>query len=190
MNELEFIEVEQKFVVDESFDPQAFGRRLTALGPERTTTQRVRDVYYLMAGEPEYVYRHRFDRELQHLSVKSLGGDTQVRLEVNLDLGQHKGDQKDAVERFLGVREIAWTGTLVKDIEVYYFVDCEVVYYEARAGERSLRCVEFEAVSQKSLDDAMRVIRGYREETGFGDATREKRPLVELMFPALGHAWR
>ena len=118
--------------------------------------------------------------------MKSRGGDTQVRLEVNLDLGQHKGDQRDAVERFLGVREIAWRGTLFKDIEVYYFADCEAVYYEARASERSLRCVELEAIAQTSLDDAIQVIRRYREATGFGGARREKKPLVELLFPALG----
>ena len=108
------------------------------------------------------------------------------RLEVNLDLGQHRGDQAETVERFLGVRNVFWRGMIQKDIEVFYYPDCEVVYYTARAGQREIRCVEFESLGESDLDDAREILRRYERITGFGDSVRETRSLVELMFAEVG----
>ena len=42
-------------------------------------------------------------------------------------------------------------GTLSKDICVFYYPDCEVVYYDARTAQRRLCCVEFEALVVRML---------------------------------------
>lgn len=178
-----FDEIEQKFLVDKAFDLEGFRRALLALGPEKRTTLEVRDTYYLLEGDRQLVYRHRYDEELQELTVKSLGDDAQVRLEVNLDLGHHRGDQQDTVAAFLAARGIAWQATVYKDIDVFHFPDCEVVYYRARGDRRTLHCVEFEAIHKPTIDEALAILDRYRAEIGFTDAIREPRSLPQLMFP-------
>ncbi len=178
-----FKEIEHKFVVGDDFDLEAFRARMQSLGPTRTTALAVRDVYYWSERHRQVVYRHRYDHELQHLSVKSLEKDTEVRVEVNLDLGQHRGDQQPAVEAFLDTLEIAWRGEIEKQIEVYYFADCEVVYYRGASESESVACVEFEARRQDSIDDALDVLRRYEKRTGFEERRRSSKTLVELLFP-------
>jgi hypothetical protein len=178
-----FLEIEHKFLVDGAhFQFAAFRERVLTLHPIRRVTQSVRDGYYILEGDEGFIYRHRYDQELQHLTVKSIGGDAEERLEVNLDLGQHRGDQRAAVEKFLSVRGIAWTGTVHKDIEVFYFPDCEIVHYTAQGGGKTVQCVEFEALGAETLEAARATLRRYEEATGFGGAVRERRSLAELLF--------
>jgi hypothetical protein len=183
VSETRFQEIEHKFVVGDDFDLAGLRARLLALEPERTTALVVRDVYYWSARHPKIVFRHRFDRELQHLSVKSLAPDPEVRLEVNLDLGQHRGDQQPAVEAFLGALEVDWRGEIEKEIEVFYFPDCEIVHYRGASDAASVACVEFEARRQASIDDARRVLSRYERLAGFEGRRRTARTLVELLFP-------
>ena len=180
-----FKEIEHKFVVGDDFDLDAFRRRVQALGPNKTTVLAVRDVYYLSEHHPAHIYRHRYDAELQHLSVKSLEADSEVRTEINLDLGQHLGNQQLTVEAFLETLDVAWRGMVEKNIEVFYFPDCEIVYYQASAGSGSVCCVEFEAIGATSLDDAFAVLDAYEKRTSFADRQRTTKPLVELLFPHL-----
>ncbi len=178
-----FLEIEHKFLVEDAHFPlAAFRERVLALHPERRVIQSVRDGYYILEGDEGFIYRHRYDQELQHLTVKSIGGDAEERLEVNLDLGQHRGDQRAAVEKFLSVRGLAWTGTIHKDIEVFYFPDCEIVYYTAQGGGMTVACVEFEALGADTLEEARATLRHYEEATGFGAAVRERRSLAEMLF--------
>ncbi len=170
-------------MVGEEFDLDAFRATLRDLKPAKTTALAVRDVYYWSELHPRLVFRHRFDHELQHLSVKSLEKDPEVRVEINLDLGQHRGDQQPAVEAFLDTLEVAWRGEIDKEIEVYYFEDCEIVYYLAAAGDRAVACVELEARRPASIDDALEVLARYELRTGFAGRRRTARTLVELLFP-------
>lgn len=176
-------EIEHKFVVGDGFDLDAFRATAESLGPRRKTALVVRDTYYRLAGDGDLIYRHRFDEELQQLTVKSLADDPQVRLEVDLDLGHHRGDQRAAVEAFLGARGIAWRGELHKDIEVFYFGDCEVVYYRAWTGRRELAVVELEATHKPSLEEALATVYAYRRRLGLDGAERELRSLPQLLFP-------
>lgn len=185
MAAMRFQEIEHKFLVGEGFDLEAFRATVRGLGPTRTTALPVRDVYYLSDRHPGYVFRHRYDRELQHLSVKSLERDPQVRLEVNLDLGQHLGDQQPAVEAFLGALEVAWRGEVHKEIEVFTFPDCEIVYYSASSGSRVVRCVELEALEKTSVDAALEVLRRYERLTGFEHRERTRKAVVELLYPSI-----
>ena len=179
-----FQEIEHKFVVGDDFDLAALRRTLLRHGPAKTTSLAVRDVYYATEHQPGYIYRHRYDRELQHLSVKSLEADAEIRLEVNLDLGQHRGDQQAAVEAFLATLGVAWRGEIHKQIEVFYFPDCEVVYYQASADSRSVRCVEFEAVHASSILAAKDVLEKYEKLAGFAHRRRTTKTLVEILFPS------
>ena len=190
MNRARFQEVEHKYVVGDGFDLGEFRRAVDELLPMRTTSLSVRDVYYATAHQSGHLYRHRFDRELQQLTVKSLEEDSEVRLEVNLDLGLHRGDQQEAVEAFLATFGIVWRGVVRKEIEVYYFPDCEIVYYEASTDARSVRCVELEAVGQSSVEQAIKILDRYRKLVGFDGRQRTPKTLVEILFPAAGTAFR
>ena len=84
--------------MDDQFDLSRFGATLADLRPTRTTSLTVLDTYYLLAGSQtgRYVIRHRYDRELHHLTVKSFEPNTEVRDEINIDLGHHADDSAGA----------------------------------------------------------------------------------------------
>ena len=92
-----------------------------------------------------------------------------------------------AVDAFVARQGVTWSGSLEKDLTVWYFPDCEVVHYLATTPGRSVRCVEFEAMGQTSLPAALAVIERYERATGFDAGTRCRQSLVDLLFPgALG----
>lgn len=183
--ELRFKEIEHKFVVDDQFDLEAFTAALVALNPTRTTSLRVLDTYYLIRGSRagRFVIRHRFDAELHHLTVKTLEADTEVRQEINIDLGHHAGDQRAQVDAFLEQLGVEWSGALHKDLRVWYFQDVEVVHYRATTDSRAVRCVEFEAMRKPSVTEALETVRRYEQATGFDEATRSRRSLLHILFP-------
>ena len=187
---LRFTEIEHKFVVDERFDLPTFREQLASLGPTRTGTVAVRDRYFLTEGghARRLLFRHRFDAELHHLTVKRLEPDPEVRLEVNLDLGHHRGSQAAQVDAFLGQLGVIWQGTLHKALEVWYFPDCEVVYYRAFTSAHTVRCVEFEATRKGSLDEALAIVERFERATGFDRAVRSRVSLPQLLFPDLSEA--
>ena len=184
-DELRFKEIEHKFVVDDQFDLDGFGKALDALGPTRTTSLRVLDNYYLIAGSRtgRFVIRHRYDSELHHLTLKTLEADTEVRQEINIDLGHHAGDQQAQVGAFLDRLGVEWTGALQKDLQVWYFPDAEVVHYRASTDSRSICCVEFEATRKHSVAGALEILHRYEHATGFDDAIRSQRSLLQILFP-------
>ena len=182
---MRFTEIEHKFVVGEAFDVAAFRRSLASLAPRREAALHVRDRYFLTGDgrARHYILRHRFDRELHQLTIKSLASDPEVRDEISLDLGHHAGDQAAQVDAFVARMSVTWSGTLRKDLNVWYFDDCEVVHYVAASGDRTVRCVEFEAVGQASMSDALAVIERYERATGFVAGQRSRLSLVDLLFP-------
>ena len=184
---LRFKEIEHKFVVDDQFDPDGFGATLEALHPTRTASIGVLDTYYLINGSQSgrFVIRHRFDAELHHLTLKALAADTEVRDEINIDLGHHAGDQHAQVEAFLHQIGIIWSGSLRKQLRVWYFPDIEVVHYHASTDTRAVQCVEFEATHKPSLAAALRTVHRYEQATGFDRATRSSRSLLEILFPEI-----
>lgn len=184
---LRFKEIEHKFIVEEGFDVERFRQAVRALEPTRSSSVRVRDRYYLTEGgrSRRFLFRHRYDTELHHLSIKAFEQDTEVRVEINLDLGHHAGSQEEQVEAFVGQLGVVWTGTLHKALEVWYFADCEVVYYEASTAASSVRCIEFEATHKESLEGALAVVQRFERATGFEGMSRSRRSLPQLLFPEL-----
>jgi len=186
-DELRFKEIEHKFIVDEQFDLEGFRRQLAAIGPAETNAITVRDRFFLTEGGlvRRILFRHRFDDELHHLTVKSIESDPEVRIEVNIDLGHHQGNQDAQVDAFIDQLGVVWRGTLHKALEVWYFPGCEIVYYEAFTDSRTVRCVEFEATEKGSLDEALAIVARYERATGFEGATRSLLSLPQLLFPEL-----
>lgn len=184
---LQFKEIEHKYIVDEHFDLLRFRQAVEALGPIRTGTIGVEDRYFLTEGgrARRFLMRHRYDADLHHLTIKSLEADTEVRVEVNLDLGHQAGQQASQVDAFMNLLGVVWSGTLHKDLEVWYFPDCEVVYYQASTPSRSVRCVEFEARRQNSLAEALATVERFERATGFSSASRSRLSLPQILFPEL-----
>jgi len=180
--ELRFKEIEHKFVVGGDFDLASFDAVLQAMKPTRTNTVSVLDTYYLLSGS-HFAIRHRYDEELHHLTIKTLGTDTEVRQEVNIDLGHHAGDQRAQVEAFVAQLGARWSGSLRKDLKVWYFPDAEVVHYVASTDVRTVRCVEFEAILKPSLAEALQTVRHYEQATGFDETDRCHLSLLQLVFP-------
>lgn len=178
----QYREIEHKFIVGPQFDLAEFRRRAQALGPQRTTELHVEDTYFVTGLGPGVVFRHRYDVERQELTVKSRGpGDTEVRREVNLRLDQSAGSQLAAVSAFLEPLSIRWQGSLGKDICVFYYPDCEVVYYDARTAKRRVSCVEFEAIGSADLESARATLASYEQRLGLGDAQRAWESLFDLL---------
>lgn len=182
---LRFTEIEHKFIVDAQFDLNAFRDALVGLHPTRINSIRVRDRYYLTEGgrRRRFVIRHRYDLEMHHLTLKTVEADTEVRSEINLDLGHHAGDQAAVVDAFLERLGVEWSGTLHKDLDVWCFSDIEVVHYLASTDVRSVRCVEFEATRKPSLADALSTVQRYERATGFDDRERSRLSLPQILFP-------
>jgi hypothetical protein len=185
MNDFPFTEIEHKFIVSDGFDLARFRQTLDALAPTRTNRIDVRDRYYLTedGAVRGFVIRHRLDAELQQLTIKSLGTDTEVRTEVNVDLGHHAGDQTAQVESFVDCLGLAWSGTIHKDVEVWYYPDCEVVYYTAATESLRIKCVEFEATGTRSFQNALATLDRFERATGFFGQPRSRVSLPQLLFP-------
>ena len=183
----DYHEIEHKFIVGDDFDQADFRRRAQELSLTGTTELRVADTYFITALAAGLVFRHRYDSERQELTVKSRGpGDTEVRREVNLRLDQASGNQLAAVTAFLAPLSIRWQGSLIKDICVFYYPDCEVVYYAAQTPEQKLCCVEFEAVGSKTLEAARATLTTYEQHFGMASAQRVQESLFDLLLlPAM-----
>ena len=188
MDVMRFTEIEHKFVVDEGFDLDGFGLALEALGPTRRTRLQVRDRYFMTEDgrSRRYILRHRFDDEINQLTMKALEADPEVRAEISLDLGHHAGSQDAAVDAFVARQGIVWSGTLEKDLTVWYFPDCEVVHYVASSETRAVRVVEFEATLKTSVPDALLILDRYERATGFHASTRSRQSIVQLVFATMG----
>lgn len=187
---LRFKEIEHKYIVDDRFDLARFRQVVAALGPVRSGVAKVRDRYYLTESgrARRFLMRHRFDAELHQLTIKAIEADTEVRVEVNLDLGHHAGSQDAQVDAFMDRLGLLWSGTLHKALEVWYFPDCEVVYYEASSSSQSVRCVEFEAARKESLEEALETVERFEQATGFAGAVRSRLSLPQIVFPDLDRA--
>ncbi len=182
---MQFKEIEHKFIVDDAFARETFASTLRALNPSREVSLRVRDRYFVTVdGRTRgYIIRHRHDRELHELTIKSVEADAEVRDEVNLALRPH--DQDAQVDAFVASLGVEWSGTIWKDLTVWHFDDCEVVYYDATAGDRKVSCVEFEATHKPDTAGALAVVARYEAATGFAGRDRTTLSLLELLWPGV-----
>jgi adenylate cyclase class IV len=178
---LQFLEIEHKFVIEADLDIRSLLDGLHQRKPEKFIQTDVQDTYFLVENPPQAVYRHRIDSYLQQLTVKSLGADTEVRLEVNLDLDPAKGNQIEGIRAFLAPLGVLWQGTLRKEVQAFYFADAEVVYYQAQYLDRVVRCFEIEARKPPSIEGAQKILADWEESLGFDPAKRSQASLLELL---------
>ena len=165
----------------ESYNPSEFIKKVLSLQPNSKSEVDVQDTYYLCSSNPKHIYRHRLDSEIQQLTLKGLTDDPETRLEVNLDLGLHKGSQSSRVKAFLRPLGIQWSGVIEKKVWAYYFPNCEVVYYEARYKDKSVRCIEIEAVNSKSIEAGKSVIHDFENQLGLDPEGRCHESLYHLL---------
>jgi len=176
-----FKEIEHKFIVDDKFDRKQFLHQLKSLAPLRFEKISVRDTYYVLAADRRHVFRHRYDSEIQQLTIKSVELDAAVRTEINLPIDQSKGDQRATVAAFMKALGCAWSGEIRKDVEVAYFADCEVVFYRAVGSAKTVHCIEFEAVNPPSVEEGLQILSKYESLLGFAGRQRESKSLFELL---------
>ncbi|HAC16803.1 MAG TPA: hypothetical protein DCE78_12795 [Bacteroidetes bacterium] len=175
-----FKEFEHKYLVDETVDILSIFEKLRAIGSGKEKSLEVIDSYYFSSSNPGFVYRHRKDREIQQLTVKSYGGDTRDRTEINLHL-KNDDSQADAVNAFMKTLGDYQHFDIRKNIQVIDFPDCECVYYQASSGDKTVHCFEFEALGSKSLEDALVTINRYESVAGFHPSNRCEISLFELL---------
>ena len=176
-----FLEIEHKFVVAEDFDPSGFFAKLRALSPSSEYVTEVSDTYFLLKAVPNLVYRHRYDGLIQQLTTKSVASrDSETRTEINLDL---KVDQNlgDAVAAFLDPFGIEWSGTLTKKVQVFYFDEIEIVYYQAKYLESLVTCIELEARKPASINSAKRTLENWELRLGLIPSERSHLSLLHLL---------
>ena len=180
---LKYQEIEHKYLVDAAYDLAEFEAVARRLNPVQSKSLKVTDTYYVVHTMPNHVIRHRIDNELQQLTIKSTGTDNECRTEVNLELDLRAGNQAAAIEAFLKPLDVLWSGSIEKNILVFYFDECEVVHYSARSGEgKTVHCVEFEATKKSSREDALAIISHYETAFGFRPDGRSNHSLFELLF--------
>lgn len=178
-----YLEIEHKFVLEPDFDRDELFQRITALQPLRIHSAQVVERYYLTKATPKLIYRHRYDENNQDLTYKTFGdGDIEIRREVKLALDLRVGNQAENVRAFLEPLGMTWQGGLNKELQVFDFADCEIVYYEARTAEKIVTCVEFEALSADGVESALATLASYEQRLGFGNRQRSRRSLFELLF--------
>jgi hypothetical protein len=175
----QFLEIEHKFVVPETFDLETFARACRDLHPQVEKTVAVHDVYHVLAGRSDIIFRHRFDRELQQLTLKTRGVDNEVRTEINLALQDPV--QEAGVSAFLSAIGPTERFPIQKQIHVFEFADCEIVHYTAQYEQRTVSCVEFEAVGAPDTATALATLERYEQALGFDAATRTSVNLFEML---------
>lgn len=181
--ELSFLEIEHKFLLKPGFDAIAFRDGVIGLCPIKTYSTTVSETYVLTQKTPELVYRHRYDTEQQDITYKpSNPKDPQIRKEVRLVLDPKCGNQKNQFLEFLSSLHITWEGGLTKELTVYMFHDCEIVFYTAKSNSKVVSCIEFEALSPNTIEEAIQAIEKYENKLGFISAQRCLKSLFQLLF--------
>jgi adenylate cyclase class IV len=177
----QFLEIEHKFVVPKDFDPNELFAKLRALKPTRDYTTRVSDTYFLLKTIPHLVYRHRYDGMIQQLTTKSVSSrDSETRLEINLDL-KSETSQSEAIAAFLDPFGIEWSGSLTKDVQVFYFDEIEIVFYSARYQNKTVNCIELEARSPESINSARNILESWELRLGLISSERSHKSLLHLL---------
>ncbi len=177
------LEIEHKFVLPDDFDRERFFSEVKRHQPLRCATAQVVERYFVTKLTPGIIYRHRYDENNQDLTYKSFGhGDIEVRREVRLSLDLQSGNQVDRVQAFLAPLGVRWQGGLTKELHVFNFSDCELVYYTASTDDKSVTCVEFEALATEDIPAALATLSMYEKRFGFIDNQRSRRSLFELLF--------
>lgn len=180
MSEATFKEFEHKYLLNGTESVESIFESLRSVSGGVEKSLEVTDTYFFQTESPKFVYRHRRDREIQQLTVKSLGKDARERTEINLHFLNGE-NQFEAVERFMETLGRFRKLSIRKSIQVIDFSDCECVYYEATNGSKTVRCFEFEAIGAENLDQALEIISKYESLAGFSPATRCHQSLFELL---------
>ncbi len=165
--------------MSEDFNIDAFDSKVKSLSPSSYKYVDVVDTYFVLESTKGHVYRHRCDKEIQQLSLKSISKDPAVRKEVNLNLSG--SSQLSSVRRFLEAGNILFEGSINKSVYVYEFPDVEIVFYKASNNNKLVCCIEIEAKNPHSIESAKAIIESYERKIGLDSKQREKSSLFDLL---------
>jgi hypothetical protein len=176
-----FKEIEHKFIVSKEFDRNAFRLGLIENCAASVDSFLVEDTYFVIKGMHSYVFRHRYDRQIEQLTVKSVEKTPEIRTEINLDLLHSSISQIGAVKAFVECFGVEWSKSINKDVLVAKFADCEIVHYIATCDQQTAHCVEFEAVGFSDVNTALEAIKRREVQFGFASNVPESKSLFELI---------
>ncbi|NRA64286.1 MAG: CYTH domain-containing protein [Pseudobacteriovorax sp.] len=179
----EYLEIEYKYVLDDKDNDGLIRKAISELGPVKTFQVDVEDSYFYSPLTPDYVFRHRFDREIQQLTMKSITKDPTVRKEVNIALNQDRGSQLAAVHAFLEPLQVSISATIKKRVWAYYFRDVEIVYYEASRHGCDVSCVEIEAIDPETVQRGKELIELYANKLCLDPEMLSSSALFSLLVP-------
>lgn len=181
----QFLEIEHKFLLEKKFPYSAYVKKLRQLKPHSEKKLKVTDTYFEFPANKKVVVRHRLDKEQEQLTIKDKSKDNEVRREINIELPKTKKakHQLDEIKVFLNMLGLNVKGILEKQIHVFYFPKCEIVFYVAleRTKKKKVRCMEFEAHGYSSQREALAIIEKYEILLNFKERKRCKDSLYDLL---------
>ena len=92
-----------------------------------------------------------------------------------------QGSQGEAIAAFLEPFGVEWSGSLSKKVQVFYFDDVEIVYYQASYRNRSVTCIELEARSPESINSAQKTLEDWELRLGLVPSERSHLSLLHLL---------
>jgi adenylate cyclase class IV len=134
------------------------------------------DTFFL--GKNSYIYRYRNSADgFNEMTVKSYGGDTLNRMEVNLPMG--KPSMTDLIQ-FFSTLGLQYAGSVDKEAVIYKLPKGDVSLYKATTGASTKYFLEIEAHSNNEKE-ALEFINYYETEIGLEAASRQNFNLYDLM---------
>ena len=168
-------------MVSENFDHKLFLQKVNSLGPRQSFDVEVMDTYFILPKFKHCVFRHRKDRFIEQLTVKSRDGGNEIRTEINLDLLKTL-DQTKNIRAFLKfIDPEVKSLSINKKVEVREFADCEIVFYQASNHAKKFSCVEFEAIGYDTAEEALEILKKYEKVTGFSEFAKCNESLFEML---------
>jgi hypothetical protein len=181
----QFLEIEFKWVLQNLGQVDSLRAQLHQKTCLKKFSVSVDDTYFFSPRYPDLIFRHRVDPLLQQLTVKSaFQGDVVVRREINLALAQAAGSQIISVQAFLCALDPQMKQAAIqKDVEVFEFLDHEIVIYRAthESSKKSLWCLEVEVTKFTTPESAMTRLSQLAEEIQLDPKDREPKSLFELL---------
>lgn len=134
------------------------------------------DTFFL--GKNSYIYRYRNSADgFNEMTVKSYGGDTLNRLEINLPMG--RPSITDLIQ-FLSTLGLQYAGSVDKESIIYKLAKGDVSLYKATTGAATKYFLEIEAHTSNE-EEALEFINYYETEIGIEAASRQNFNLYDLM---------
>lgn len=183
---LNHIEIEHKYLLESEDEVSRLRKTVKALNPTRTFRVTSQDSYYTssqLTKNQNVILRHRSDKKKSELTLKTYGGDTECRREVDLKLSEKNLEKISLFASLLG---FSFAFSFVKKVQVFEFDDCEIALYFANyVGLSTIICFEIEAKNQLTKAKSVAVLKKYAKILKLDPGRRCQLSLFDLIKNAL-----